>query len=153
RKDMATSRLSIFISHSYLDNDFGIQLTQRLRRLLNNEALVWYDTEGGLKGGDTWWRSIVKELTDRDVFIIVLSPDAMQSQWVQRELDIALNENKHILPILYRPCEVRADLKILQMVSFLPPKDYEVAFNELLVALSRWAEIEFKDVPDPQVPL
>ncbi len=148
---MTTSRLSIFISHSYLDNDFGIQLTQHLRDLLNNEALVWYDTEGGLKGGDTWWRTIVRELTTRDVFIIIISPDAMQSPWVQRELDIALNENKHILPILYRQCEVRADLKILQMVSFLPPKDYDVAFNELLVAMSRWGgKIEAEHVPDPQ---
>ena len=149
---MATSQLRIFISHSSLDNDFGIPLTQRLRGFLNNDALVWYDTEE-LTGGETWWRNIVRELTTRDVFILILSPDAMQSPWVQRELDIALNENKYILPLLYRPCEVRADLKILQMVSFLPPRDYEVAFNELLVALSRWEKIAAEHVPDPQARL
>jgi hypothetical protein len=74
-------------------------------------------------------------LTARDVFIIVLSPESVVSRWVRRELDTAINEGKRIVPVLYQPCEVRADLKIIQIISFLSPKSYETAFNELLKAL------------------
>src|SRR5260370_4858358 len=40
-----------------------------------------------------------------------------------------------VVPVLYRDCKVRSDLGLLQIVSFLPPRSYKVAFNELLVAL------------------
>ena len=43
--------------------------------------------------------------------------------------------DKLILPILYRTCAIRADLKIIQVISFLAPKAYETAFQDILVAL------------------
>src|SRR5947209_14607202 len=82
----------IFVSHSHLDNDFGTKFVQDLRRALNDESAVWYDVLGGLLGGETWWKKIVEELTVRDVFIVVLSPDAMNSYWVSLEINIAFNE-------------------------------------------------------------
>jgi tetratricopeptide (TPR) repeat protein len=125
----------IFVSHSHLDNDFGTKFAQDLRRALNDESAVWYDVLGGLHGGETWWEKIVEELTARDVFIVALSPDAMNSHWVRREITMALNEGKFILPVLHRSCSIRADLKILQIISFLAPRSYEQAFREVLLAL------------------
>ncbi len=125
----------IFISHSHIDNEFGTRLAQDLSRVLGDESAVWYDVLGGLHGGVNWWEKIVEELTARNVFLLVLSPEAMNSLWVRREIDMALNENKFILPILYRECSVRADLRIIQITSFLAPKIYEDAFKEVLGAL------------------
>jgi tetratricopeptide (TPR) repeat protein len=125
----------IFVSHSHRDNYFGTRFAQDLRRALKEESAVWYDVLGGLHGGETWWEKIVEELTARDVFIVVLSPDSMNSHWVRREITMALNENKYILPVLYRSCNVRADLKILQIISFLAPSPYNQAFGEVLFAL------------------
>ncbi len=45
------------------------------------------------------------------------------------------SSNKYIIPVLHRPCTIRADLKILQIISFLAPKPYEAAFQEVLGAL------------------
>jgi tetratricopeptide (TPR) repeat protein len=132
---MAPVEHRIFVSHSHLDNDFGTRLAQDLRRVLADEDAVFYDVLGGLHGGERWWEKIVEELTARDIFLLVLSNDAMNSQWVRREIDVALNENKSVIPLLYRTCSVRADLKILQIVSFLAPKTYEAAFQEVLGAL------------------
>jgi hypothetical protein len=53
--------------------------------VLGDDTAVWYDARGGLQGGDTWWPKIVKELTERNVFILLLSPDAMKSKWVNDE--------------------------------------------------------------------
>jgi len=80
----------IFVSHSHLDNDFGTRLSQDLRRVLNDEKAVFYDL-GGLHGGEIWWEKIVEELTGRNVFLLVLSPDAMNSLWVRREINTKLH--------------------------------------------------------------
>src|SRR5438270_597751 len=134
-RQMAPPQHRIFVSHSHLDNEFGTRLTQDLRRVLGDKSAVFYDVLGGLHGGETWWEKIVEELTARDVFLLVLSPDAMNSRWVRLEINIALNKNKLILPVLHRLCTIRADLETIQIISFLAPKPYEAAFHEVLVAL------------------
>ena len=130
----AISHPRIFISHSAKDNKFGEKLAADLRRVVGDDDAIWYDVLE-LHGGDTWWRKIMRELTARDAFIIILSPDSMDSYWVQQEVDIATNYRKYIVPVLYKECEIRPDLQIKQIISFLPPADYEIAFNELLTAL------------------
>ena len=130
----------IFISHSHIDNEFGTRLAQDLNRVIGDESAVWYDVLGGLHGGDAWWEKILEELTARNVFIVVLSPEAEQSKWVRDEINLAWKqknsrEGKQIIPLLYRECSVRADLDTLQVISFLAPKIYEDAFKEVLIAL------------------
>ncbi len=78
QQSMATPR--IFVSHSHMDDAFGQRLIADLRRDLGSEDAVWYDVSGGLHGGDAWWRRIVAEITTRDTFIVVLSPDAVASK-------------------------------------------------------------------------
>src|SRR5437588_13075342 len=88
-RQMTSPQHRIFVSHSHLDNDFGTKLTQDLRRVLVDEDAVFYDVLGGLQGGDSWWRKIVQELKSRNIFIVILSRDAMRSDWVNDEIDIA----------------------------------------------------------------
>ncbi len=130
----------IFISHSHIDNEFGTRLAQDLCRMLGDESAVWYDVLGGLHGGDTWWEKILEELTARKIFIVVLSPEAMQSPWVRDEINLAWKQKnsrpgKQIIPLLYRECSVRADLDTLQVISFLSPRTYETSFKEILMTL------------------
>jgi WD40 repeat protein len=135
----------IFVSHSSQDDDFGVRLVEDLRRALGSDDAVWYDSRGGLHGGDSWWSKIVQEVATRDIFIIVLSPNSMSSYWVLRELDMAVIQRKQIIPLHYHPCDVRADLLTIQIINFLPPKAYEAALNELFAALelpSKGAEEE-----------
>ena len=135
----------IFVSHSSKDDDFGARLVEDLRRALNDETAVWYDSRGGLYGGDTWWNKIMQELKSRNVFIVVLSPDAVASKWVNDEINLAWRQRnttgKLIIPIQYRKCEVRDDLDTLQIISFQPPKSYEEAFKELLLVLRLSIEV------------
>lgn len=138
---MASERPArVFISHSHADNDFGVRLAEDLRRALGDEQSVWYDVSGGLHGGDAWWRKIVQEIAARPIFVVVLSPDAMDSRWVNDEIDLAWNlkntpEGKTIIPVLHRACEPRADLRTRHIVSFLEPRPYAAALAETLAAL------------------
>lgn len=130
--DQTQHNLRIFVSHSSKDDDFGRKIAHDLRSIIENQNAVWYDKAGGLYGGEEWWSKIIHEVTTREVFIIVLSPAAMDSDWVRTELDIALNERRRVIPLLYRQCEIRADLKTRQIIS---PNTYQHAFNDLLRAL------------------
>ena len=129
----------IFISHTHKDNDFGIQLVDDLRRTIGDEAAVWYDSRGGLKGGDSWWSAIVREIKRRNTFIVILSPNSFRSNWVRKEIALGWQEHvrkkKRIIPILYQPCKVPDDLQTLHTISFLPDRTYKEAFQELEVAL------------------
>jgi hypothetical protein len=83
----------------------------------------------------------MEELTARNVFVVILSPDAANSAWVNAEIDLAWQQKlshtgKQIIPLLYRECSMRADLNTLQFISFLPPNTYESAFSVLLAALN-----------------
>jgi WD40 repeat protein len=150
---MATSLQTaprIFISHSHRNNDFGLALVQDLRQALGDDNAVWYDAKGGLHGGDNWWTRIKEEIKARSVFIVILSPDALASRWVRDEIDLAwyLKNNtaagKQIIPLLYRQCVMPDDLALRHVVSFLPPTEYEEAFNELLMAVGLPVGMETK---------
>jgi WD40 repeat protein len=137
---MAILQHRIFLSHSSEDHDFCIRLINDLRQILGDNDAVWYDKRGGLYGGDDWWPRIEQEMQTRNVFIVVLSPNSVASAWVNDEIDIALRRKNlpdsarrmRIIPVLYHPCEIRPGFENHQIISFLPPKPYEVAFQEIL---------------------
>jgi hypothetical protein len=137
--------IRIFISHSSADSDFGIRLAEDLRRVLGDPTAVWFDSSGGLTGGDAWWRTIVDEILARPIFLVILSPDAGASKWVNDEVDLAWQQKnevngKRIIPLLYRPCVVRGDLRTRQVLSFVAPEEYERRFAELLRAVGMRAD-------------
>lgn len=134
------SQFRIFVSHSHVDNDFGIRLVDDLKQTLGETCTIWYDSHGGLRGGDAWWQKIREELRLCNVFIVVLSPDAFSSSWVNAEIDIAWRHkltkaDKLIIPVLLQECDVRDDLDSLQIISFMPPQTYKSAFANLLIAI------------------
>src|SRR5262245_8319762 len=144
RREVAMStpqapNIRIFVSHSSSDNEFGIRLSDDLRRVLGDPTAVWFDSAGGLQAGDAWWRTIVAEVTARPIFLVIWSPDAQASSWVNDEIDLAWQQKndpggKRIIPLLYRPCSLREDLRTRQVISFTTPQEYERGFSALLAA-------------------
>lgn len=134
-----TGQRLVFISHSHLDDAFGLRLAEDLRRALKGGIdTVWYDSSGGLQGGDEWWDKIRQQIEQRPIFMVVLSPASMDSVYVNREISMAMVQDPQrirILPILYQPCYIRSDLKPIQYVSFAPPNSYDQGLEEVLGAL------------------
>lgn len=73
-------QLRVFVSHSHQDNAFCQQIVQALR---DAGADVWYDEHNMSSGrlGPT----IERELRARKVFVVILTPAALSSQWVEDE--------------------------------------------------------------------
>lgn len=132
----------IFVSHSGADDGFCRQLVDDLRMYFDDSDAIWYDRAGGIWAGDDWWNEILKQLTSREIFIVVLSPEAMASKWVQAEIAIAWNEKvtsgRRIIPVLYRATSGRADLNTLHIISFenaAVRSDYEKSLRDLIDAI------------------
>ncbi|XCN74711.1 MAG: tetratricopeptide repeat protein [Candidatus Electrothrix aestuarii] len=78
----------IFISHSSKDDEF----VKQLRQLLELHGQVpWVDSRE-LTGGDDLKARIEESIRTARHFLVVISLDALDSEWVERELEIALDE-------------------------------------------------------------
>jgi len=87
-------------------------------------------------GAALWHDEIGEALARCDWFLLALTPSAVRSAWVKRELLFALEKKryeKRIVPILVRPCEferVSWTLSSFQRVDFT--SSYENGLRELL---------------------
>jgi hypothetical protein len=86
----------IFISYSSQD----IEFVRYLRTLLESEGFaVWVD-EARLTPGAGWWKDIEQNIERCAAFIVVMSPNAYESDWVEREILLAEHRKKPIYPVL-----------------------------------------------------
>lgn len=80
----------IFISHASKDDD----TVKRLREILElHGELPWVDSRE-LTGGDDLNAKIESSIRTARHFLVVISIDALSSEWVQREVAIALEETQ-----------------------------------------------------------
>ncbi len=92
----------IFISYSRKDAEFVL----KLRADLHAAGLSTWIDQHDIQTGAEWMASIVKGIKGCSITIAVLSPDAVASGAVIRELSLA-DENKHtIIPLRYKPTEL-----------------------------------------------
>ena len=70
----------IFISYSRKDIDFARKFSGDLEKAGYD---VWWDLTD-LRGGDDWVRVIPDAIEKSDFFIIVLSPNYIESEWVRK---------------------------------------------------------------------
>lgn len=112
----------VFISYSRVDQAYARQLGQDLRQ---RGFDVWIDDR--IDYGDRWWHEIVKAIEGCGAVIVIMSPEAESSEWVERELLLAQRSNKPIFPLLLRGQEFPL-LITTQFVDVrrgaLPPDDY-----------------------------
>jgi hypothetical protein len=150
---MTTGASQLFISHTHFDDAFGQRLIADLQSRFGNDA-VWYDTSGGLHGGDDWWDRIVAEITEREIFLVVLSPAALESKWVSQEMGIAFRQHvelgKRLLPVRCEQGPSRPDWSGIQELDFTEHVPYETALAGLLVELERLGMTAVPIPADPE---
>ncbi len=102
-----------------------------------NGVQSWYDNWEILPG-DSLTHKIGESILDNDFFVVVLSPNSVDSEWVQRELDLALNKEfrerqVQVIPVLLRDCEVPPFLRDKVYADFR--QDYHNGLVKLLRAV------------------
>jgi WD40 repeat protein len=86
----------VFVSYSTKNSEYAYKLADKLRTQGFN---VWIDN-AELRSSDNWWEAIVLALRSCHAVIVIMTPEAKQSKWVQREVTLADNWNKPTFPVL-----------------------------------------------------
>ena len=98
----ASNGASVFVSYSRKDSDRAAEI---VRNLESAGYEVWRDTDD-IRGGETWRRSITHGITTARLVMLLVSPNSLASENVERELSIAQDQHKRILPVSITPATI-----------------------------------------------
>jgi hypothetical protein len=122
----------VFLSHCGEDRAFATEIRDCL---VAHGIPVWY-SRTNIVGAQQWHDEIGAALARCNAFVVILSPAAVASKWVKRELLFALTADQYenaIVPLLHRPCdyaELSWTLPQFQVVDF--SNDMNSGCRELL---------------------
>jgi hypothetical protein len=124
-KGKRSQTLRVFLSYAAADRAYAHQV----RSLLSQRPDVYVFTTETLSAGENWQAKLKDELSRCDLFVVLFSPNSLESKWVLHELGAAWAIGKPIIPIVTHP-EVSAQIP---------------------VALSQEQLVEMKDLGKPEV--
>ncbi len=127
---------SIFLSHSSKDKFFVRELAERLREY---GVKVWLD-EAEIKIGESLTEKVGRAIDEMDYVGVVLSSNSINSEWVQKELQVAMQKEFSkkkvvILPMLLEHVEIPPFLRDKLYADFTSPEQYESTFPKILSAM------------------
>src|SRR3990172_1207371 len=127
--------MKVFISHSRVDKKFVQRLATDLRTIEGIDAWIDY---WEINPGDNAPQKLEEGISEAEVFILVLSPESVNSTWVEHErqvwLVMQIEEEKHakeesrspkrrLIPVLYRDCQKPAFLQPIHHIK-ITDEDY-----------------------------
>lgn len=116
-----------FISYAHENTRFALKLARQLQK----QGLAVQLDQWGVSAEDEWNRAIERMIRRCDNFLIVLSPEAVNSWVVRDQFLLALSLNKTIVPVLYRACNIPVPLQSIPYIDFAN-RDFKSSFSQLL---------------------
>lgn len=125
----------VFISYSRADSDIVNTFVQQLE---SAGYKVWID-KAGVYSGSQFKSMIVQAIEDSKVFLFFSSKDSNASPWTAKEIGIAVNRQKPIIPIRLDNTrynrDVEFDLINLDFVDYNNKSSHEYECNKLMRSL------------------
>ncbi len=137
-----------FITHSWKDIEFATKLSNDLR----TSGLDGFLDAHSVNPGDSIPSRIERGLKECDFYIPIFSPDALESEWCDWEIDMAITMNRtrqrrpRIIPVIASPCDVPDRLMHILYINFVGR--YDDALNELL---TKGLGIAPRATPPPEI--
>jgi sulfatase modifying factor 1 len=126
---MADKVKQVFISHARKDADFAHRLAADLKQL---GVQIWIAPES-IRPGEGWVKAIERGMRESSHVVIVLTPPALDSKWVEKETEVAIALEREgrlqIFPLDVKPCKIPLLLSSYQMISFR--RNYDAALGQL----------------------
>ncbi|MEA3345008.1 MAG: toll/interleukin-1 receptor domain-containing protein [Chloroflexota bacterium] len=93
--------MKVFISHTQHDD----VLARKIADALQESGLdVWDDRY--IMPGDNWAEKVSQALEESQAMVVLISPEALQSKWVRREIEYALGKkdySRKLIPVFVGP--------------------------------------------------
>ena len=124
----------VFVSHAHED----AELAGRLAADLAADGWPVWIAPDSILPGEKWVTAISRGLDESGIFVLLLTPRAVQSRWVRHETDAAVEmereDEMRFIPLLAEACRVPALWRAYQRIPFR--RDYNVGLAALLAALA-----------------
>ena len=124
----------IFLSYSRDD----VSVMNRIRMELQSAGFsVWTD-EGLVAGTESWKSEIERAICEALGMVVILSPSAKQSLWVERELDFAGVHGVRVFPVLVQGdpgSAIPIELISAQWMDMRKAADFSAEMHNLISAL------------------
>ena len=122
---------SVFISYSHKDSKLANDLKGDLRR---SGISVWIDER--LQAADeAWLKQLEIAIREQQYFLFLMTPDSVESEYCQWELNTALSLKKVIIPLMVKKTDAPKTIASLQHIDF--SKDYGNGLNLLIQTIRR----------------
>jgi hypothetical protein len=109
-----------------------------------------------LKVGQDWWNQILKEIREKDCFVLVLTQKSLSSIACQRELSYAIDTKRLLIPISFIPLEdyqIPLALKNVEILDYSQrlenPRAAGMCAAKLGIAIHALADNGVPILPDP----
>lgn len=127
---------SVFLSHSHVDKETARRIAVDLRR---SGHAVWFD-EAEMRVGDSLIERLGDGLEDVDYVAVLISRASLKSEWVKREIQVALSrevveKRAVVLPLLLERVELTGFIRDKFCADFTDDAFYGTALKCLLDAL------------------
>jgi hypothetical protein len=139
----------VLLSHNYADATWTEELAARLEReKLGRKPLKVFYSERDIRPGQSIPQRMQDALTISRKVVLILSPQALGSRWVELEYLATLyaevsKRQEHLIPLMHRDCEVPYLIAPLRYIDFRKDQDFDRAYRELLAVI--------KDEPLPRL--
>lgn len=135
----------VFLSYSHNDSAAAMKLKTAMQSL---GYTVFYDQDS-LEGSSNWKEAIAKSIANCKTLVFLQTADSVESKWCQREVNIADDLGKKILPVAFRsnqenlPSSDKIKLALAsQQTSFISDSPtVDDLKNELKAALNKVIDI------------
>ncbi|MBM4249041.1 MAG: toll/interleukin-1 receptor domain-containing protein [Euryarchaeota archaeon] len=128
----------LYLIHNKIDEGWVTDLATRIEKeQYQGRNLKVFFSKWDIETGQNFVLTLNNALTNSRFAAIILSPEAVISDWVQREWTSALLKDisgnaGRIIPVLRRNCNIPLFLRVLAWVDFRNQLDYDRAYNELI---------------------
>ncbi|MGF1512232.1 MAG: toll/interleukin-1 receptor domain-containing protein [Elainellaceae cyanobacterium] len=120
---------TVFLSYARKD---GGEAAARLRGELQRSGFeVWRDIED-MRGGQELKNQLRQAIKAVDAVLVILTPGAVASKYVEWEWEAALTLDKRVIPLMMRTCEVPGDLRRLHYHRLNSEQEYVSGFAGLV---------------------
>lgn len=145
---------SVFLSHTSVDKPF----VRRLAQDLELQGIRYWIDEAEIRVGDSLIHKIREGIDKMTHLMVVLSPDSVDAPWVQREVDVAMNQEiaggtVKVLPLLYKQCKLPGFLLGKLYADFTDPNRYQKSLEALVRSLGVVFNQSPYQAPDPSASL
>jgi hypothetical protein len=81
-----------------------------IKKLAESRYRIWYDE--GIEPGNEWPEEVGRALTGCQLFLVFMSPAAMDSRNVRNEINFASSENKSVMVVMLQPAGLSEGMQL-----------------------------------------